>query len=62
MCDVVCPDCGEELECVDYFGRGFVVVGDIYICLWCGDVEEGYPYFHTFHADAEGKVYRGYPC
>lgn len=60
-----CPECQEELHCIDYFGRyltrgNWDVRGDIYQC----DNEEcnGFQdYYHTYRNNS-GNLQNGYPC
>jgi len=65
-----CPECGDELRYVDYYGTnlhldsfdrpkpGFVKTGDIFQCK-----NEECECFQTFyHTDNTGELKEGYPC
>lgn len=59
-----CPYCGEELVCVDYFGRvakhqDGKILGDIYKCFneECDRYEE---HFYSYRDRSE--LHEGYPC
>lgn len=60
-----CTYCGEELNCIDYYGLGnpfrsdFIKQGDIYRC----ENEECEMYYEHFHTRDNGdELHEGYPC
>lgn len=60
-----CPNCGNELECHDYYGRICAhqdgkVIGDIYICPTCVESCADTVYYHVRRDD--GVLREGYPC
>lgn len=60
-----CPYCGEELECIDYYGHylgnnNWDKLGDIYKCenQECESEVFGY----GFYTDLNDNLHEGYPC
>lgn len=59
-----CPECGTELEWIDYFGPhqgggSIKKVGDIY---QCQNEECDATHFHTFDSESGEPLHDGYPC
>ena len=65
-----CPNCGQELNCTDFYGRnlrlnsfgnvreGFVKKGDIFKC----NNDECEACGESFYTDSREELHEGYPC
>lgn len=60
-----CPYCGDELDCIDYYGYylgndNWDKKGDIFKC---GNEEcESETFNYNFYTDQQGNLQEGYPC